>query len=209
LERIDRKRPSRGLLKASLFIALLLVLTVLSKCTVAYAPMPTGLAPLSDGNRDLMTVGMLNGRNEAISDDTHGDNVQLQSEMNIFNLAEGTVLLQPQNSAVAGCSTVYTNKLEVNFTISNSLTGPAEGTVNVSVTDYKLNVLLETKLLDLSFEPRVDLSRLVTFQIASIDDSPSYLVTVSFPTAEQLRVPMGVRQVPLFEYLLSQLGFPI
>jgi hypothetical protein len=188
------------------FLLVVALLVFVCKYDVAYTPIPVGLAPLRDSARGEMSVDSVNSVAQAIYDDGHGEVQQLKTEMELWNMSEGTALIQPRTFDVSGCSTMYSNSLEIKYSVSNKLVSAEHGTLAVSVTDNKNGQLLKTVLIPTDFRPWVIVSGSAKFEITSIDYEPIYLIKVFFPTAAQLNASLDVVHLPLFRYILSRVG---
>jgi|YelNatPaOPRAMG01_1025707.scaffolds.fasta_scaffold36112_3 hypothetical protein len=204
-----KRRSSSGkrLVKPFAFVALLVLAVVLSKYMVTFDLPAMGYVPLSDSAREKVSVDFVNGAVSTIlSSDEHGDVEQFKTEYTQWKVTNG-VIVQPQTSNVQGCSTEYVNNLEVNFSISNQLTFPERGTVNVTVFDNRNGAKLATKLFIMDFKPGTMTSGVAKFTIFSNEFDPLFLVKVTFPTSDELSfTPATSRQVPLLEYVLMKLG---
>jgi|GEM_PF-2166301 len=183
-----------------------LLMTFFAEYTVPFEFSARGYVPLGDALRDKVSLSSINGVVQTIFDDQHGDVDQFMQEYTVSRTGEG-ILIQPLRSNVQGCSTDYTNYLVVNFTIFNELPRPQKATLNVSVYDTANGQLAASKLIVANLEPKQESSYEAKFYIISTEYDPIFLVKVTFPTADQLAyVPSTTNEIPLFQYLLIQLG---
>jgi hypothetical protein len=189
------------------FIVLIVVLIALTKIKIPYQTEAAGYVPLPDQDRDKVSVDFVGGAVQTIfAADDHGDTQEFKTQYKTWKVTEG-VAIQPETSNVQGCSSEYTNNLNVNFTISNSLIQSTRGTVEVAVYDYQTRNLLEKQLMTLDFKPNQDASGLARFNILSFTFDPTFLVKVSFPSPAELSyVHAQVKYLPLIQYVLVLLG---
>lgn len=114
--------------------------------------------------------------------------------------------MQPQSVGLLGCTTDFWSNLDVYFTISNSLTQPTCGTVQVSIYGYYSGTLLSSRLMVLDFNNETT-SAVAKFSFQSGSYDPLYVVKVTFPTAAELAyVPAELKYLSPIEYALVLLG---
>lgn len=193
--------------KPVVFVILLILLIALTKVKIPYQAQATGFVPLPDMYRDHVSVDFVGGAVQTIfTVAEHGETEEFKTQYTTWKVTDG-VAIQPQTSNVQGCSSEYTNRLDVNFTISNSLTQPTRGTVKVAVYDYNTRTLLSSRQMVLDFKPDGPTSGVAKFSILSFTYDPTFLVKVTFPTADELTyVPAQVEYLSPIQYVLVLLG---
>jgi hypothetical protein len=125
--------------------------------------------------------------------------------MSSWDAATG-VTIAHSNVASAGCQNVFTDNIEVNFTVTNELTAPVRGAINMSVCNSKTGVLMDYKVLMLTFTPGQPEFAAAKFSLTTQDLQPIFLVKVTFPTGQDAASVTSTKPVSLLEFLLMRAG---
>jgi hypothetical protein len=201
-------RSSRSLAKVGVFIAVILMLCVITKVTIAYQAAPAGLVPLPDHSRDKVTVVSIAGMMQMINSlSSEEEDFPTSVTVRTWNLSNGETYMQPMTSKAIGCENSYSNQLNVKVETANQLAQGEKAAVNVTVFESADGRVLATQLLILDLKPGEHSYLNARFDIMTEESDPVFLVRVSFPTQAELNAsPLPTRQVPLFEYILIKLG---
>ena len=194
----------QDLAKLVTMIALVTILTVFSQYKVTLASSPTGYSALPDSARGKVTVTSFNGA--AKTQVTNAESyVQTAPDTVSSWDAEKGVTISHTNVAATGCESIFTDNINLNFTIANRLASPAQGALNVSVYNDKTGALMDSRLVMLSFVPGQDTYASFKFGLLTGEIQPIFRVTATFPSG-MAAVPVTTKQVSLLEFLLMQAG---
>jgi hypothetical protein len=207
LEKRRRLSSARRFAKLEAFLAIVILLVLLSKITVSYELTPAHPPALPSYALGHVTVTSMNGESQ-MQTPSEGDpsppSYPLASSQ--VNSTANEVLMTSM-ATQAGCDTDFESTVQISFTISNTLSNDEGGTVNITVFDNGNGELLASQLVVLDFRSWVPVSGNATFNIVVPESNPVFLVRLTFPTAEELSpVRATTVQVPLFEYLLTKAG---
>jgi hypothetical protein len=200
---------ARRFAKPAAFLALVILLLLLSKVRVPYVLTPANPPPLPDYARNDLMVTAINGASEMETPVEGEEWEPYYPLVSSGNSTENEIIMTPQASA-PGCATDFQSTIDINFTISNTLSQEEKGTVKVAVFDNGNGMLLASQLLVMDFQPYTPTSGAARFRIVTAQTNPVFLVKFTFPTADELGwVPAEVIYISLFEYLLAKVGIPV
>lgn len=119
--------------------------------------------------------------------------------------ASAGVSITHTNVATTGCQSVFSDNIEVNFTVTNQLAAPVKGAINISVYNQRTGDLLDSKVLMLAYFPGNATYAYAKFSLVTQELQPTFLVKVNFPTGTD-STTSSTKQVSLLEFLLMQVG---
>ncbi len=196
----------KRLAKPVAFVAVIFLLLLLTRFTVAYDPLPKGAAPLPSDLRGEVVVTAIDGGVQTVTDpSTAGDSAPELVGVDTWQPSSNTIVVSPQVSS-SGCESQYETTMGVTFSTANQLPYAVKGSVNVTVFDDRNGLKLATDILTLDFKPGQTASGVANFDIMGTDPNPIYLITVTFPTAADLSTGIPQQRVSLLEYILYRTG---
>ena len=194
----------QDVVKLSVLIALVMVLTFFSDYKVTMSTIPSGFATLPDSVRDEVSVTSFNGQAKTAVTNIESYVMPVPDTFSTWD-AETGITLAHTNVASSGCQSVFTDNIDVNLTVTNGLSEAARGAINISIYNQKTGDLLDSKVLMLSFMPGQAAYAAARFSLSTQEIQPIFLVKANFPEG-QGTVSANTKQVSLLEFLLMQAG---
>jgi hypothetical protein len=154
-------------------------------------------------------VKSINGIGQTVLGTSHSEDGNPSPEPVSFrtsNLSNVRTVMTMGPSEGAGCQSTFRETVEVTFTTVNELSVEVKGTANVTVQDTVTGVSFGSHLLPMDFKPGVAVSATTSFYVATPEVTPTLLVKIGFPSADELGSASATVSVPLFEYLLVKAG---
>lgn len=155
-------------------------------------------------------VNSINGVGQTVLSNSHSEDGALSPEPVTFqtsNLSNVQTEMTLGPSGGSGCESDFKKTVEISFTTVNDLSVEVKGTANVTVYDTVTGVSFGSHLLAMDFKPGVTVSASTSFYVATPEATPTLLVKISFPGADQLGSgDAATTSISLLDYLLMKAG---
>jgi hypothetical protein len=194
--------------KPAAFLTVVALLFFFSQVSVTYT-MTRVFYPLPDTARSRVMVTSINGASMTAPGNSLSEDGSTEAEPITFqtsNLTNNEALMQSDAAQVEGCNTEFRYDVNISFTAANELIEETKGTANVTVYNNDSGSFLASQLLALDFKPGAPTTATVSFNLATPEADPIFLVRVTFPTYDQLGAVRTTMHLRLFEYLLLKGG---
>jgi hypothetical protein len=193
------------LAKLVTLLAIVTTLTVFSQYKISMAVVPVGFATIPADLLDKVSVTSFNGNVQTAVTNSESYVMSVPDTISSWDAATG-VTVSHSNVASAGCANVFTDNINVNFTVTNELIASVRGAINISVYNSKTGVFMDDKVLMLTFTVGQPAFAAAKFSLTTADLQPIFLVKVTFPTGQDAESVTSTKQVSLFEFLLMRAG---
>jgi hypothetical protein len=185
-------------------IAIVTTLTLFSQYKITMAAVPVGFGTLPADARDKVEVTAFNGGVKTVV--LNQESYVLPTPDKVSNWDANTgVAITHSNVASAGCQNVFTDNIDVNFTVTNTLSAPVRGAINITVYN-DAGKLLDNDVLMLTYTPGQPAYAAAKFSLTTAELQPVFTVKVTFPTGQDAASVTATKQVSLLEFLLMRAG---
>jgi hypothetical protein len=201
---LDVELRKQDLAKLAVLIGIVTALTVFSQYKVTTAEVPSGVAPLPADVRDKVSVTGFDGdaKTQVINIESYV--MPTPDTISTWDPTTG-ITIAHTNVASSGCQSVFTDNLDVNFTITNELSAQVQGALNISVYDDKTGGLLDSRVLMLTYVPGKPTYAAAKFSLLTQEQQPVFLVKATFPTGDEATSAV-TKKVSLIEFILIRAG---
>ncbi len=202
---VDTVLNKGELAKLVTLLAIVTILTVFSQYKITMAAVPSGFATLPADAQNKVSVTSFDGQAQTEETNIESYVMPVPDTVSTWNATTG-VTIAHTNVASSGCQSVFTDNIDVNFTVTNDLTAPVSGAINITVYNDKSGELLESKVLMFTYTPGQPAFAAAKFSLSTQEIQPVFLVKVTFPTGQDAASVTSTKQVSLLEFLLMRAG---
>lgn len=201
------RSPLRRVVKPASFLLVVALLLVFSRLMVPFVVEAGGASGLPDNLQNKVIITSFDGQSQTTPQDISTEDEAPPVSFNTWNQTTNQVVVQPETSSSAGCSTAYDTVITVDIATANEFPQEMKAVMNVTVTERGTGAVLAAHLLTIDFKPNEPSTVETTFSLVTEEASPILVIQATFPSSADLRsAPATVLHVPLFEYLLMKIG---